>query len=156
MRFLKAVLLAGAVAAAIAPGMAEARGGRFGAYRGGGFRLGVAIGAPILAASYYAPRYYASPYVYAPAYSYAPEYAPPAYVQPYSQQAYPPQYSTPAYSQQYSPPANPQPAYAQQVPAPVQQAADYQYYCPQSNAYYPNVRECPRGWQRVDAQSPRS
>ena len=28
------------------------------------------------------------------------------------------------------------------------------YFCPTSNAYYPYVRECPSGWQRVPSQPP--
>lgn len=39
------------------------------------------------------------------------------------------------------------------VSAPVQQA-DW-FYCQASGAYYPYVRECPAGWQRVPAQPPR-
>jgi hypothetical protein len=27
--------------------------------------------------------------------------------------------------------------------------ANYRYYCKESEAYYPNVRECPDGWLRV-------
>jgi hypothetical protein len=46
------------------------------------------------------------------------------------------------------------------VPAPVpqqqpqQQQTHYWYFCPQSNAYYPYVRECAGGWQRVAPQPP--
>jgi hypothetical protein len=28
------------------------------------------------------------------------------------------------------------------------------YFCPESNAYYPYVRECPDGWEKVPAQPP--
>jgi hypothetical protein len=63
---------------------------------------------------------------------YAPAYYPPAY--------YPPA---------YYPPAAPQ--YVEPEPAP---AASYWYYCPSSQGYYPYVRECPGGWQRVAPQPP--
>jgi hypothetical protein len=43
-----------------------------------------------------------------------------------------------------------QQGYPQAAPAPAQQQ-DW-YFCPNSNAYYPYVRECPGGWQRVPAQ----
>ena len=32
---------------------------------------------------------------------------------------------------------------------PSQPAAGYWYYCADSRAYYPYVKECPAGWQRV-------
>jgi hypothetical protein len=63
---------------------------------------------------------------YAPPY-YAPGYAPNYY-------GYAPGYSYP-------------PSYA--VP---QQGS--MYFCPQLNAYYPNVRDCPGGWQQVAPQPP--
>ena len=48
-------------------------------------------------------------------------------------------------------PAQPQ-TYIEQAPqaAPAQPAQQhYWYYCPDSRAYYPYVRDCPAGWQRV-------
>jgi hypothetical protein len=46
-------------------------------------------------------------------------------------------------------PASP-PAYVEQ---PVAQAAPPEaqdgYYCPEARQYYPYVKECPNGWQRV-------
>jgi len=81
MKLLKAVLLAATLVAVAAPGLAEARGGHGGHFRGGGFRVGVglglAIGIPYYAASYYAPPYYAPYYGYAPYYDYAPAYVAP-------------------------------------------------------------------------------
>src|SRR4029079_10036803 len=68
IRFPKAVLLAAWLVTATAPQIADARGGRggdggghFGGFHGGGFRvgLGLAIGVPLLGASYYASPYYA-------------------------------------------------------------------------------------------------
>ena len=39
---------------------------------------------------------------------------------------------------------------AQPTPAPI----NYWYYCNASKAYYPYVKECPSGWQRVSPQPP--
>ncbi len=46
----------------------------------------------------------------------------------------------PAPSYYYSP----APVYIEQAPTPA-----YWYFCPDSNAYYPYVQECPGGWQPV-------
>jgi hypothetical protein len=73
----------------------------------------------------YGLGYYAAPY-----YSY------PAYAYPAPAVAY-----TGAYVEQ---------GYAQAAPAAQQ---DW-YYCAGSNGYYPYVRECPGGWQRVTALPP--
>jgi hypothetical protein len=107
----------------------------------GGVRFGVNIGIPLFGPGYYPP--YAYP---APAYAYpAPAYAYPA-----------PAYSYPAPAYSYPGPAvAPSAAYAQQgysqaAPAPAQ-PQDW-YYCTDSKAYYPYVRDCPTGWQRVPAQ----
>jgi len=51
----------------------------------------------------------------------------------------------PAPSFYYSPP----PAYIEQAPTPA-----YWYFCPELNAYYPHVQECPGGWQPVLPQPP--
>lgn len=43
------------------------------------------------------------------------------------------------------------PVYIEQPP-PVtvqRQSSNYWYYCDASNSYYPYVKECPSGWQRV-------
>jgi hypothetical protein len=55
--------------------------------------------------------------------------------------------AAPTYS--YSTP-QPAPYYA---PAPTQSQGEW-YYCADSKSYYPYVRECPAGWQRVPAQPP--
>ena len=73
-------------------------------------------------------------------------YPPPYY-------AYPP-YHYPPY---YYPPVVTVPApviYVEQVVAqPVPQLAPgFWYYCDGSKAYYPYVKECPGGWQRVAPQ----
>jgi len=41
---------------------------------------------------------------------------------------------------------------AQSVPQ--DQAPPAWYYCPESKAYYPYVKECPGGWQQVAPQPP--
>ena len=48
----------------------------------------------------------------------------------------------------YAPP--PAPVYIEQGPAPGAQG-DW-FYCPQYRAYYPQVQQCPGGWQRVAPQ----
>lgn len=88
--------------------------------------VGVFIGAPLF-------WYYPPPYYY-----YPPAYYPPAY--------YPPVVSVPS-----SPPVYIERGDAQ--PAP-ERAQSYWYYCPDSRAYYPYVKQCPGGWQRVAPQPP--
>lgn len=47
----------------------------------------------------------------------------------------------------------PPPVYIEQAePAPAPNA--YWYYCNASRAYYPYVKECPSGWQRVSPRPP--
>ena len=64
-----------------------------------------------------------------------PYYAPPVVVQP----------SPPIVVQ-----PSPQP-YVQQ-PHEATPAQSYWYYCDSSKSYYPYVKECPGGWQRVSPQ----
>ncbi len=48
------------------------------------------------------------------------------------------------------------PVYVEQAIVPVDQApASWWYYCQASNTYYPYVKECPGGWQRVAPVPPR-
>lgn len=111
--------------AASTPAMAQ----RFG-HGHGGVRFGISLGVPLYGWGYY-PPYYAYPaYAYpAPAYAYpAPVYQPP--VTGYIEQGY-----------------------AQAAPAPAQPQGEW-FYCAESKSYYPYVRECPAGWQRVPAQPP--
>ena len=93
-------------------------------------RFGVYVGAP-----YYGPAYYP----YGPYYPYrAPYYAyPPVVVAP-SQ--------PPVYVEQSTAPAS--------VAAASNASDGNWYYCADSNGYYPYVKECPAGWQRVPAQPP--
>ncbi len=94
-------------------------------------RFGVYLGAP-----FYGPGYYP----YAPYYPYYP-YGVPAY-------GYPPVAVAPA-----SPPAYVEQGAAPLASAPAQPAESW-YYCADSKTYYPYVKECPAGWQRVPAQPP--
>jgi hypothetical protein len=131
-KILAAVLLVGAL-------VSEAAFAQHRHFRGP--RVGVYIGAPLLAYSYYRPYYY-PPYYYAPAYYPPVAVAPPTYVeQPQVQQA--PLYQ----SQPQAPSYQPEP---QQQAAP--QPGNMWYYCNESRAYYPYVKSCPAGWQQVTPQ----
>jgi len=81
--------------------------------------------------------YFGLPYVYPP------------YYRPY---IYPPYYYPPAY-QVPSPP----PVYIEPRRNPAYGSQNWSY-CPSSDTYYPNVSECPEGWQAVrpypDGQAP--
>jgi|SwirhisoilCB2_FD_contig_31_31531891_length_436_multi_4_in_0_out_0_1 hypothetical protein len=100
-------------------------------HHGGHARVGVFIGAPL----FYSPWYY--PYGYYP----APYYYPPV--------AYPSYPSGPTtYVEQGQPEA-----------APAQRSDNnsnnnYWYYCPEAKAYYPYVKQCAAGWQKVSPQPP--
>ncbi len=63
-----------------------------------------------------------------------------------------PWYFPPAY---YYPPVveRQEPIIIQQQ-APVAPPPAYWYFCRPVNAYYPYVKECPSGWERVPAQPP--
>jgi hypothetical protein len=74
-----------------------------------------------------------------------PGYGYPYYYPPYY---YPPYYPAPVVLQR-------PPVYVEQIPqaAPsVPAPSSYWYYCSESNAYYPYVKECAVGWQRVAPQ----
>jgi hypothetical protein len=113
-----------------------------GHWRGGwgwgwpGFGFGVATGA-ILSYPYYYQPYY--PYYPYNPYAYAPTYSPsPRVIVREREPAYADErvYSEPARSR-YS-------------------ARDTWYYCKKSNAYYPYVRRCAGGWEKVPAVPPSS
>ena len=74
---------------------------------------------------------YPYPYYYAPPYYYPPYYPAPVVLQ--------------APRTVY---VEPSPQAAPSVSSP----ASYWYYCPESKAYYPYVKECPVSWQRVAPQ----
>jgi len=97
--------------------------------------------------------YYSRPAYSYPAYSYpgpAYSYSGPAYTYPGPAYAYPGPAVAPSagYVEQ---------GYSQAAPPQVQHSqpqGDW-YFCADSNAYYPYVRECPEGWQRVPSTPPR-
>lgn len=111
-----------------------------GGHRHGGASVGIYVGPGFYGPGpgwgpYYPRAYYPSPYWAAPPYPY-----------------YPPVVVTPA-PVQVAPPV-----YIEQTPQQAQQAATPQaengswYYCKQPEGYYPYVKECPQGWQKVPAQ----
>jgi hypothetical protein len=104
--------------------------GHHGHYARSRVSIGVGIGGPY---------WYGAPYPY----YYRPYYRP-YYYSPYY---YP-------YPVAAAVPAAP-PVYVEQgQPAPSAPAAAYWYYCSDSEAYYPNVQQCPVPWQRVAPQPP--
>ena len=72
-----------------------------------------------------------------------PGYYPPYYPSYY----YPPVVAAPAASPVYVEQGAPQAA-----PAPAQANNNWWYYCAESQAYYPYVKQCSAGWQRVAPQ----
>jgi hypothetical protein len=87
---------------------------------------------PYFPPAYVYPPFYPAPY-YPPVYTYAPpvySYAPPVYV--------------PQATVQQAPPA-----YVRQNPVAPPPQPRYWYYCQDAEAYYPYVKECPRGWKKV-------
>jgi hypothetical protein len=92
----------------------------------GHVRFGVMIG-----------PYWGGPWYYPPPSYYYPPYAAPVVVERPVPQVYVEQQPAPA------------------APAPVAAAStNYWYYCTAAKGYYPYVRECPGGWQRVQPQPP--
>jgi hypothetical protein len=83
---------------------------------------------------------------YVPRYFPVPVYSFPRYVFPAPVHVYPTavirHYPSPVYIEQSIVPAE---------PAPPQTQNDW-YYCADARMYYPYVRECTGGWQRVPAQ----
>jgi len=98
------------------------------AHRG---RVSVGVGFGFGFPGWYYPGWYPAPY-YPPAYPYYDPYYP-----------------------AYGYPAVPT-TYVEQgaQPAPAQPQGQWWYYCAQAQAYYPYVRECAGGWQRVAPTPP--
>jgi hypothetical protein len=94
-------------------------------HHGGHVHFGFTFGVPLYGPAYY--PYYAPPYYY-------PPYYPPAVLPS----------SPPAYIEQGS---------TQPAPAPGASSESWWYYCAESKTYYPYVKECPGGWQRVQPQA---
>lgn len=101
-----------------------------------GFGLGVATGALLSYPYYYQPYY---PYYPYDPYAYAPAYSPSTRMIVRERE--------PAYADEraYSEPARTRSS-----------AGDTWYYCKKSNAYYPYVRRCAGGWEKVPAVPPSS
>jgi len=107
--------------------------GNVGIYVGPGF-------GPYYPRPYYAP-YYGDPYYY----GYPPAYYPaPIVVTP----AQPPVYIERAPQVQEQ---------AQETPSPSAPAQDYfWYHCDKPEGYYPYIKECPQGWQKVTPEPPKA
>lgn len=106
--------------------------------------VGVYVG-PAIVGSWHG-WHYPAPYPYNP-YAYSPYIAYPPYYYP----SYPNVIVVPSAPSTYieqNPPDYGQPAQPEQ-PAP----QDW-YYCKKPDGYYPYVKRCPGGWQRVPAQPP--
>jgi hypothetical protein len=101
----------------------------FAQWRHGGPRVGVYIGAPVIGFGFGYHAFYPPPYYY-----------PPYYYPPYQPAPVVIQQQPTTYVEQAAPPAAQSPA------------SGYWYYCADSRAYYPYVKECPAGWQRVAPQ----
>lgn len=90
--------------------------------------LGLHFGVPLYGWNYAPPPYYYYPY-YGP--TVIMQSPPPVYVERYVEQ--------------------PPPADSTGPQGPVQH---YWYYCRETETYFPYVKECPGGWQRVVPQAP--
>ncbi|HWU98132.1 MAG TPA: hypothetical protein VN114_06435 [Oxalicibacterium sp.] len=95
--------------------------------------VGVVIGGPVIGPGYWHPGY--SPYYYPP--------------YPYP---YPPVVVAPSPPPVYIEQSQPAPDVQQQL-QPQQQTNDW-FYCRKPDGYYPYVKQCPGGWQRVPPQPP--
>lgn len=120
-------------------------GGSGGGYRGGGhgghyhhgggtrWSIGVGFGGYPFWGGYYPWGYPYAYYPYYPYYPYSPAY-----------------YAAPAVQQDTTYIERPV-SQAQQQQQP-QAPTGYWYYCSEPGAYYPYIKECPAGWQRVAPQ----
>lgn len=66
----------------------------------------------------------------------------------------PPYYYPPVVAVPSSPPVYIEQSETQAAPAAPEQSPAYWYYCADQKAYYPYVKQCPGGWQRVSPQPP--
>jgi len=105
--------------------------------------LAVALGAAVASAPAFADRWRGHSRVHLGLYFGAPLYWQPYYPPPYY---YPPTVVVPQ-----SPPV-----YIEQGDQGAQAPAGqgWWYFCRDSNAYYPYVKHCPGGWERVSPQPP--
>ena len=139
MKFIKLIIVLFVVVVAGVGNSWADRGHGYGGHGYGGHGYGgVAIG------PYWEPGYYPiAPYFYPP---YYPTYNSPAIV-----------YSEPQVYVQQQAPLAAEPT-SSPPPPPTQAAAtvssDYWYYCKAAKGYYPYVKECPSGWQKVPTTPP--
>ena len=107
----------------------HAHGHDHGHKKGLNVRIGVSIGMPV-----YALRYFPAPFYTVPVYAVpAPVYIYPTAIRHSSPPVYVERDST-------------------QIDPPPSKAQNDWYYCASSQTYYPYVKECSGGWQRVPAQ----
>jgi hypothetical protein len=78
----------------------------------------------------------------------------PGYYPPYypSYPSYPSYYYPPVVTAPAAPPVYVEQGTSQAAPAPAQANNNWWYYCAESQAYYPYVKQCAAGWQRVAPQ----
>lgn len=136
-RFLLLALLAGPMAST--PALAQRHGHGHGHGHGHShvrFGIGINFGVPLFGYPYYYPPFYHYPAVYSPVVLSQP--APPVYVE-----------QSVSHGQSYQQ-ASPRPA-SQAAPQPAQ---NWWYFCAESNGYYPYVKQCAAGWQRVSPHPP--
>lgn len=102
---------------------------------GSHFNFGFNLGYPGFYGGYggYGGYGFYDPFLYPPVYGFPPVIALPPVVVPSA---------PPVYIQQ------------QQAPPVIQQTEHYWYYCRNPEGYYPYVKQCPDGWQRVDPRPP--
>ncbi|MCB5190811.1 hypothetical protein LG198_08745 [Methylobacillus arboreus] len=136
MRTVNKIMVVGLVAGLMLSGTALADPWR-GHRHGGGPNIGFYFG-PGFGPGFYGPGwgpYYPRPYYGVPTYPY-----------------YPPVIVAPA------PAPVPPPVYIEQAPqqsaAPQSADSAYWYHCNQPEGYYPYIKECPSGWQKVAPQPP--
>lgn len=72
--------------------------------------------------------------------------------------AYPPYYYQPYYTSTVIVTPSPPPVYIEKAPATETElpAPSYWYYCSNPQGYYPYIKECPAGWQKVAPRPPSS
>jgi hypothetical protein len=130
---------------AVASDALAARGGRSGGHSGG--HAGAHSGSHAAGTrghfsggGHFAPRFRTGVFIGAPLFAPLPFYSYP--VAPYYDYSAPLMApAAPVYIEQYPGQAEPQPS------------TDW-YYCASTNGYYPYVKECAEGWQRVPPQPP--
>src|SRR5512139_348622 len=103
-------------------------------WHNGDAHLGVGV---VINPFWYDAWYYPRPYYYSPYYPYYPYYDSPYY--------YPPVVTVPATP----------PVYIEREEGSLPgEASAYWYYCANPQGYYPQVEQCPGGWQAVAPQPP--